>query len=160
MNIKNIQLVIFSIVAFGVGLGIGYYFGYDIGWEKALTPNQVDNIQPEPVVEGDVFDLVKIDNVQTGDVISSPVTLKGEAVGNWYFEASFPIDITDLAGNILGQGFVQAQSEWMTTDFVPYEGEVSFAAAGNTEGYIVFRKDNPSGLPEHDDSRKLKVKFE
>ena len=162
MNTKNIQLVVFSVLALSLGLAIGYYFGYDIGFEKALTPklSPISNNEQQSVAENETFDLVKIDNVKTGDSIASPVLLKGEAVGNWYFEATFPIEITDLYGAVLGQGYVQAQSEWMTTDFVPYEGEVSFDPQGNTEGYIVFKKDNPSGLLEHEDSRQLRIKFQ
>jgi hypothetical protein len=83
--------------------------------------------------------------------VAKQFTVSGEARGNWYFEASFPIKIQDANNNQVGAGIAQAQEEWMTTEFVP------FIATVTVENYsgpatLVLLKDNPSGLPEHDDS--------
>ena len=40
--------------------------------------------------------------------VVSPVTVRGEAIGNWYFEASFPMRIEDANGNELGTAVAQA----------------------------------------------------
>lgn len=88
--------------------------------------------------------------------VSSPFIVEGKARGGWFFEASFPIDLIDEAGKILGQSYVQAQSDWMTADFVPFKGEMNYAAAATT-GKLILRKDNPSGLPENDKKFEIPV---
>jgi len=92
--------------------------------------------------------------------ISSPLTISGKARGSWFFEASFPISLLDSEGNILGQGIAQAQGDWMTSDYVPFTATITFTADSqitNTVGTLVLQKDNPSGLPEHDDSLRVPV---
>lgn len=91
--------------------------------------------------------------------IISPLSFSGKARGTWFFEASFPVHVKDANGNILGTGIAQAQGEWMTTDFVPFSGTVEFAASATDGGTVVFQKDNPSGLPEHDASVTVPVVF-
>ncbi len=80
----------------------------------------------------------------------------GKAPGPWYFEASFPIKVVDADNNFIGQGIAQAQSDWMT------EGDVQFIATTTVTGYsgpaiLVLLKDNPSGLPENDDSVSIPI---
>lgn len=82
-------------------------------------------------------------------VISSPLEVRGEARGGWYFEGSFPITIKDESGQILGQGAAQAEGEWMTSEFVPFRATIIFVSSGSITGSLVLSKDNPSGLPEN-----------
>ena len=105
-------------------------------------------------------DLIKIDLPIQNQKISSPVSLKGEARGQWYFEASFPVQVLDGDGTILGSGTGQAQGEWTTTNFVPFIGEISFSKPKGKTGTIVFKKDNPSGLPANDDFVSIPINFE
>lgn len=125
---------------------------------------------PEPVkVTDDVqvhidskADLIVMESPTRDSTISSPVTITGKARGTWYFEASFPIVIVDWDGRIIGEGIAQAQSDWMTEDFVPFSATVSFDLPADTpyrRGAIILRKDNPSGLPEHDDALEVPVQF-
>jgi len=102
---------------------------------------------------------VKVTLPAPNSEIKSPLTITGEAKGAWFFEASFPIKIEDQNGNILGQGIAQAKSDWMTEDFVPFEATISFDAKGNTKGYIVLEKDNPSGLSQNDQNVKIPIVF-
>lgn len=102
---------------------------------------------------------VKVFSVQSGQEITSPLMVEGEARGTWFFEASFPIRITDEQGNVLGSSYVQAQSDWMTEDFVPFKGQVSFSSKTEGSGFLVLAKDNPSGLPEYDKEIKIPVVF-
>jgi len=92
-------------------------------------------------------------------VITSPVKITGKARGNWYFEGSLPIDITDTSGNIIATGIGVVEGGWMTIDLVKFESEITFTTTEKT-GYIVIKKDNPSGLPENDASLKVPVKFQ
>lgn len=83
--------------------------------------------------------------------VASTFTVVGEARGPWYFEASFPVQVRDPANNLVGQGIAQAQGEWMTTEFVPFEATVTVADYTGPAD-LVLLKDNPSGLPENDDA--------
>ena len=85
--------------------------------------------------------------------------VEGEARGIWFFEASFPIRILDDSGNELGVSFAQAQDEWMTEEFVPFRGEIEFSKPLTLQGRIIFEKDNPSGLPEHQDALYMPITF-
>ena len=93
-------------------------------------------------------------------VVSSPLTITGEAPGYWYFEASFPVELLDASGALIAQGVATAQDEWMTEAMVPFIATLEFALGdyGQT-GTLVLRKDNPSGLPENDDSMEIPVQF-
>lgn len=92
--------------------------------------------------------------------IASPLVLTGKARGPWYFEGSFPIELRDQAGAVLAQGVATAQGEWMTEEYVPFTAEIEFVApAQGAAGILVLKKDNPSGLPEHDAAIELPVQF-
>ncbi|OGZ07275.1 MAG: hypothetical protein A3D65_02145 [Candidatus Lloydbacteria bacterium RIFCSPHIGHO2_02_FULL_50_13] len=92
-------------------------------------------------------------------LIKSPLSIRGEARGNWYFEASFPVRLLDANGKELAIVHAQAKDEWMTPEFVPYSAELTFNPPTTKTGTLILRKDNPSGLPEHDDSLTVPVRF-
>ncbi len=92
--------------------------------------------------------------------VKSPLTVTGSARGSWFFEASFPVYLVDSHGNMLGQGVAQAQSDWMTSDFVPFTATITFTANAQILGddaTLVLKKDNPSGLPANDDELRISV---
>ena len=93
------------------------------------------------------------------EIITSPLTIKGEAKGAWYFEAQFPIKLEDEEGNVLAQTAAHAQGEWMTENMVPFTAEVTFNPSDKEKGFLILEKDNPSGLPENADSIKVPVLF-
>ncbi len=92
-----------------------------------------------------------------GQIITSPLTLAGQARGSWFFEASAPVKLLDQQGNELAVGHIQAQGDWMTTNYVPFTAQLTFAAAATSSGWLVFNNDNPSGLPEKSKEFKLPV---
>lgn len=92
-----------------------------------------------------------------GQDVSSPIELRGKARGPWYFEASAPIKLTDLDGNILAQSYVMADGEWMTTEFVDFKGTLSYESPYKGEALLVFMNDNPSGDPSRDKSLSIPV---
>ncbi len=105
-------------------------------------------------------DLITIDSPRPTATVTSPLTVSGKARGYWYFEASFPVELKDAGGNTLVITPAQAQSDWMTEDFVPYAVTLTFPPqpAGST-GTLILRRDNPSGLPENDDQLIVPVMF-
>ena len=104
-------------------------------------------------------DLIKVDSLKPGDTVSSPLTITGQARGTWYFEASFPAQVLDANGNVLVAVPAEAQSDWMTEDFVPFKVTLTFPTPLTANGTIVLKKDNPSGLPEHEDELRIPVRF-
>jgi len=122
-------------------------------------------------------DLIRLDTPRPNQVITSPLTITGEARGTLFFEASFPVVLTDWDGLIIAQGIATAKSDpiradgaspisngagWMTSEFVPFEATLTFTVDKNTysnRGALILQKDNPSGLPEHDDALEIPVVF-
>ncbi len=104
-------------------------------------------------------DAVVVKSPAIGEKIHSPAVVSGLARGTWFFEASFLVKVLDGDGTELGHTPAQAQSDWMTTDFVPFNATLTFSAPKFKQGTIVLEKDNPSGLPQNDGELRLPVKF-
>lgn len=104
--------------------------------------------------------LIRITSPRPNGTIKSPATIEGEARGKWFFEASFPVKLYDENNNLLGTAVAQAQSDWMTENFVKFKAILSYNVAKPGKGMLVLEKDNPSGLPENADALKVPVKYE
>lgn len=98
-------------------------------------------------------------NLMPGQSIKSPLTITGKAVGNWYFEASFPVELLDGNGKSMMIVPAQAQGDWMTSSFVPFSVMLSFSKPATATGTIVFKNDNPSGLPENAKEVRIPIRF-
>ncbi|MDB5254381.1 MAG: hypothetical protein JWL80_447 [Parcubacteria group bacterium] len=106
--------------------------------------------------------IIKVTLPKDNAVISSPVSVEGTARGNWFFEGSAPVYVIDSRGLDLGEGHIQATGEWMTTDFVPFKGTITFRfppRGSGTAGYLIFENDNPSGDPARKLTFKVPVTF-
>lgn len=87
-----------------------------------------------------------------GAVTGKTFTVAGKARGPWFFEASFPVTVLDANGKTLAQGIAHAESDWMTTDFVPFKAEIRIPESYIGKATLLLVKDNPSGIKEHDAS--------
>lgn len=105
-------------------------------------------------------DLIFVNTPERNESIQNPLVVKGEARGNWYFEASFPVRLFDANGKELAVAVAQAKGNWMTADFVPFEVTLRFSQPETETGTLVLEKDNASGLPEHDDALRIPIRFE
>lgn len=103
--------------------------------------------------------LIRVSSPRPNQAVKSSLTVLGEARGNWFFEASFPIELLDANGKIIAQGIAEAQDEWMTENFVPFRVTLEFSSPLTPTGELILKKDNPSGLPEHDDQLQIPIKF-
>lgn len=103
--------------------------------------------------------LIKIKGLKAYDLITSPLVIKGEARGYWFFEADFPVKLLDQGGKVMAETIAQAQGSWMTEGFVPFEARLEFEVQEEEEGEIVFEKDNPSGLPEQEKELRVPIRF-
>lgn len=117
------------------------------------------SVPAETVPTAVVEPMITVSAPSSNATIVSPLTVTGSARGTWYFEASFPIELWDASGNMLVQTHGQAQGEWMTENFVPFTSTLTWATTTATSGTLILRRDNPSGLPEHDRSVSIPVLF-
>ncbi len=109
-----------------------------------------------PLTPAELEARVAVDSIVSGATVPQSFTITGIAPGPWYFEASFPIDVVSATGTILTTVVATAQSDWMTIDDVPFAANVSvqnYTGAAT----LVLRRDNPSGLPEHDASVSIPI---
>ncbi len=159
-SVWKILIVVLATVV--VVLGIRFFSGdedtwlcQDGSWVKHGNPSAAKPIapcggqkQPEEIL---------VTTPQPNQIVSSPFTVEGQARGNWFFEASFPIQLIDDQGKILGQSYVQAQGDWMTENLVSFKGEINYQLAAKTTGKLVLKNDNPSGLPQYDKKIEIPV---
>lgn len=120
---------------------------------------------------------VRVEAPRAGAIITSPLEVTGEARGTWFFEASFPLVLVEWDGRIIAESYATAKNDptendgagWMTEDFVPFSGTLEFDAPYEggvaapdfmRRGTLILQKDNPSGLPEHDDAVEVPILFE
>jgi hypothetical protein len=105
-------------------------------------------------------DFIVVASPKAGDVIRSPLKIRGQARGTWFFEGDFPLILKDPKGRIIAQGYATARGQWMTKEFVPFEGTLKFEKpAVGGRGTLVFKKDNPTDRPELDDALELPISF-
>ncbi|HEY4499195.1 MAG TPA: Gmad2 immunoglobulin-like domain-containing protein [Candidatus Paceibacterota bacterium] len=125
---------------------------------QCRTPGGENFTEPIGPSSASITDLIFLDTPTVNQGVTSPIYISGRARGNWYFEASFPVELRDERGIVLAQAPAQAQGEWMTTELVPFLLELSFAKPTTTiKATLVLKKDNPSGLPEHDAQIEIPV---
>jgi hypothetical protein len=102
-----------------------------------------------------------VDFPRPGAVIAPPLKVRGRARGTWFFEGDFPLILKNHKGRVIARGYATAKGEWMTKEFVPFEGTIKFEkTALGPRGTLVFKKDNPSDRRELDDAMEYPVYFE
>lgn len=118
-------------------------------------------ISPEETMEHSPA--VTVSSPISGQVIYSPVFIKGEVPGFWFFEASFPIKLYDENNRLIGESLakpdINEDETWMTDKLVAFEAAIGFERPTSTKGTIVLEKDNPSGLLENAGEFRVPVIF-
>jgi|SRR3989338_6984817 len=104
-------------------------------------------------------DKIKVFYPLPNGMVSSPLVVRGEARGIWYFEASFPARLEDGNGKVLVQHYAQAEGDWMTENFVRYKSTLVFSKPTTATGTLVLEKDNPSGDPARAEELRIPVRF-
>lgn len=146
--ISHKKLIAFFVLGL-IGLGGWYFYQIADGSNKISLKDRVKTTD----------DVVRLTIPVPGQVVHSPLILEGFARGTWFFEGSFPIKIIDDNGIVLGTHYAEAQSNWMTEDFVPFKATLTFDASFTMNGTLILEKDNPSGLPANDDERRIPIAF-
>ena len=117
------------------------------------SPN-ISQEPEQPIGEGeqaetgasDVSMELTLNDLEAGDEVTSPLRFSGSASGLWYFEGDFPVRIVDGQGNVIAESYASSQSNWMTEEQVPFEGEITFDVTQPTEATLIFQEDDPSGM--------------
>lgn len=171
-----VPVIVIALVGFGVWLDIN---------KKEILPTAVTNFEEcasagNPIMESyprqcrsggktftenignelDIANLIRVSTPRPNQIISSPLIIEGEARGNWFFEASFPVVLTNWDGLIIAQGIATAKGDWMTTGFVPFTATLTFKnPTYKNNGSLILKKDNPSGLPQNDNALEIPIIF-
>jgi len=153
-------LFIVVVVAFAAfAAGIWYTREYEPA-PVTETPDTTTTTTPEaPKVTyiNASADRIVVDSPKPGEAVGTTFSVIGKARGTWYFEASFPLRVLSAQGSLLKEMPVQADGEWMTTEFVPFSETVTLPPGVKGAATLVLHKDNPSGLPENDASVSIPI---
>lgn len=164
---RNTLLIIASILL--VALGAYYLVDYSSRegqFNRQVVENQnqeqgSEDTEEEQGLSKAQNDLVVVDAPKKGEKVTSPLVVSGQARGSWYSEAVFPVVLTDWDGKIIAETNAQAQSDWMTEEFVSFEAELTFEKPELYDrGSLILQKANPSGLPENDAALEYTIYFE
>ncbi len=152
MKVFLFGLVTLFVLGILVFIFLSIYSTYHLGRDKVDIPIQI--------IPGVTNSNIHVSYPISKDEIVSPLVIKGEAKGTWYFEASFPVVLTNWDGLIIAQGVAQAEGDWMTENFVPFTANLTFEKPSyGKNGFLILKKDNPSDLPQNDDSIEIPVNF-
>ncbi len=145
--------VLFTLIvaAIAFAAGVWYMGGFEETPPAIVSPTPIDSTPTPPAQATYVnasTNMIQVTTPTPGATVPSVFAVAGKARGGWYFEANFPYEIQDANGNTIAQGPVQAQGEWMTTEFVPFTRQITVP---NYKGkaMLILHNDNPSGLPEN-----------
>lgn len=151
------QYVTAIVLALIIGLG---------GLFLALTPTPTvapESVNDLPIIDPSQQGQPTYENATPNDIVvtlpfpgavtGKEFSVRGKARGYWFFEASFPVVVYDDKGNELAIGLANpepAGTEWMTTEFVDFKADLKVPDTYIGPAVLLLKKDNPSGLPEHD----------
>lgn len=110
---------------------------------QKFSPPIIENKAPIPETPV-TAEKIKNLNLNSGTTLSNTYTIKGEAAG-LYFEGSFPIFVKNITGQTVYTFIGQANGDWMTTDFVPFEAIFNTTLVPNGNYTLEFTQDDPSG---------------
>ena len=80
--------------------------------------------------------------------------------GTWFFEGDFPVILFNSQAEKIAASYATAKGEWMTENFVEFEGIISFESSlSGQQGTLILKKDNPTGVAQFDDELKIPVYF-
>lgn len=146
--------VLFAVVLLIAGGGWFYVRSH------GATVTEVTTVTSPYTYRNASSDLIMAEDPEAGTVVGKAFSVSGSARGYWYFEASFPVEVLDRSGNVIATAVAEAQSDWMTEEWVPFMADLKVPDSYIGPATIILRKDNPSGLPEHEASLSYPVVIE
>lgn len=157
---KYLNRGISTPLAIGIILILVIIVGGFALWQRAEIEKEENRPLPEIIVPEDYGnDEIVIFSPEVNSEIRSPLKIEGKVKGSWLFEATMPVKLLNNKGEEVAVGFVQATEDWMTENFVPFTGELNFVPKEEGQGMLVFKNDNPSGLPENEKEFQMPVRI-
>jgi hypothetical protein len=142
---RKLLLVSFLILLFSAG----FIFARIQRQTQSVLPTKTKTNEPEIIVE----------YPKPNDIVTSPLIIKGKAKGTWFFEGDFPLVLYYGVGDDWVEGYATAKGEWMTEDYVDFEGTLEFPVPPTNDGKLILTKNNPSDIEGSHDSIEIKVYF-
>ena len=131
--------------------------GFGAQYDAGFLATQLVQVWPRGNCRSE---LIVVESPAPGEVIDSPLHIRGRARGMWFFEGDFPVVLQDARGREIKKWYATAQGEWMTENFVPFTATLEFKSPGaGARGLLVLKKDNPSDRRELDDAVRVPVVF-
>jgi hypothetical protein len=129
--------------------------------EKSSETTSPSTVTPQKTEVSDdtINNLLRVTHPAEGELITSPLEITGEARGYWFFEATASVELLDGNMDQISEKYITATGEWMTEDWVPFSGTITFENPSTENGFLILNRANPSGLEEHAMSDTLQVKF-
>ncbi len=147
----------FAIIVLGIVVLIIGAVSYFVFSKPTATQPQTQNqtqITPLPYSNE-----ILVTSPTQNEKVISPIKITGKAKGTWYFEGTFTAELFDSNNTSLGTVQVNAKGDWMSEEFVPFEGDLTFTSPATKMGKLIIKKDNPSGLPENEKKLEIPVTF-
>lgn len=151
------KILIFGFLAIAIFFAVFYLRGIP---EKQKQFQNTEIVAQKESSETKYKDLLIVDSPKPGERILSPLTITGRARGSWYFEAEFVVELIDSNAGTLGSTTAKAQGDWTKDDFVPFEARLIFTKPSTSSGTLVFKKENPSGLPQNQEEFQMPIRFD
>lgn len=90
-------------------------------------------------------------------VTDKTFTTLGEARGTWFFEGSFPIEVTDAGGRLIARGTATGLVDMETESRIPFNATIEAPESFMGPAFLVLKKANPEALPENDASVSIPI---
>lgn len=129
------------------------------GADKEQNEDPAATGQGGPLTPAQLEARVVVDAPERDALVPKTFTVTGTAPGPWFFEASFPIEVRSATGTVLAIAVATALTDWMTTDDVAFKADIDVTGYSGA-ATLVLRRDNASGLPEHDASVSIPIVVE
>lgn len=101
---------------------------------------------------------IHVDGLIQGAQVTSPLTITGKAIPDWYIGGAFTVRLLDAAGH--GLAYTQAHPTATTAanGFIPFSAQMAFFPT-TPNGMLIIEKNLGSGLPDFPSTIALPVTF-
>lgn len=93
------------------------------------------------------------------EVVASPLRITGNVYHEWFLKSYFPVKLLDGNGKVIAETLAQAQGNQTTSERVSFVANLTFTHPDTKNGMLVLEKNNPSGLFESSDDRRIPIRF-
>jgi hypothetical protein len=157
-----IALVFVILAILSVIFAVGFQTKNEVS-KTSTTTSTTSTTTATSTTISEIPNKIILETPKANQTVGNPIKISGQARGTWFFEATFPVNIVDWDGKIVGSGVAHAKEDWMTGNFVPFEAEIFYTLPPqiySKKGAIILKKDNPSGDPGRDEALEVPVVFQ